>query len=593
MIGRAGAVAITENRRLRRRLAWRAGALAVVTLAAGAFLAAAQDQAPAAAATVDGNAPQASSPPLTVDTARVPVRGVVRNSQTGQGVARALVRIEGDAAMGMLTDGDGRFEFRDVPVGPQSFTVNRPGYQDRPFGAAATDANASGQWSEDSPGVAGHNVIVAEGMAELAFTLAPASALHGQVVTATGEPAAGMNVELAHRTIEGGRAVWQMQAQMKTRSDGSFRFGGLAEGQYTVFTDPAEEQDGGNDADASQSLAFPTVYYPDAREPGSAGRIALAQGGDAQVNLTLAAEPFHRVTVTVVGKAQAYSASLADSAGRTLPYTAKYDASKHALEAMLPDGSYQMLVTTLQAEERALHAPESPQVGVLEFTVAGKPLELRVTPVAQHSIPIDVMLLAGSPSQSDAIRNNQIVLLASPATGWLDDGVAMAFASGPVGAPLEAVHTAPGAYWLHAQIPQKGLCEGSLTAGGANLATEPLRLDATAPLALAVRRDCAQLTLVLPATAMFTGAGEEPYYTAWVVPDFDFTQELSPVTLRPSSGQTVALESLTPGGYHIYVFKGPYTLEYRNREALAALHGQTIALGPGATEQLVVEVPAP
>ena len=136
----------------------------------------------------------------------------------------------------------------------------------------------------------------------------------------------------------------------------------------------------------------------------------------------------------------------------------------------------------------------------------------------------------------------------------------------------------------------------SFTAGGANLGREPLvvgRSGPSAPLSLTLRDDCAGLTLALPASLAGPVAGEEPFYTVYVVPDFNSTSDVVPQTLRPSSGATVTLEGLTPGGYHVYSFATPVALEYRNPEALAALPnpGQAVTLSPGTTSNLVVEAP--
>jgi hypothetical protein len=87
--------------------------------------------------------------------------------------------------------------------------------------------------------------------------------------------------------------------------------------------------------------------------------------------------------------------------------------------------------------------------------------------------------------------------------------------------------------------------------------------------------------------------GEEPFYTVYVVPDFDSTADVEPLTLRASTGGALTLENLTPGSYHVYVFDAPVRLEYRNPSALAALPnpGQTVTLSPGVTSNLVLEVP--
>jgi hypothetical protein len=110
---------------------------------------------------------------------------------------------------------------------------------------------------------------------------------------------------------------------------------------------------------------------------------------------------------------------------------------------------------------------------------------------------------------------------------------------------------------------------------------------------LTLRDDCANLELSLPEALQSTTAGEEPFFTVYVVPDFDSTLDLGPMTLRPSSGGTMTLNGLSPGNYHVYTFLGTVNLEYKNRAALATLanRGQAIALSPGATGNLVVEAP--
>jgi hypothetical protein len=116
----------------------------------------------------------------------------------------------------------------------------------------------------------------------------------------------------------------------------------------------------------------------------------------------------------------------------------------------------------------------------------------------------------------------------------------------------------------------------------------------TAPLILALRDNCASLTLSLPTAGAAQSPGEERWLTVYVVPDFESTENAVPQTLRPSSGGTVTLEGLTPGNYHVYTFAVPLVLEYHNPAALAALPtpGQPVTLSDGTTSSLVLEVPA-
>jgi hypothetical protein len=145
-------------------------------------------------------------------------------------------------------------------------------------------------------------------------------------------------------------------------------------------------------------------------------------------------------------------------------------------------------------------------------------------------------------------------------------------------------------------VNDRSLCVGSFTAGGVNLARDPLLLSLSAappPMELTLLDDCAKLVLQLPPELSAFLPGDEPFYTVYVVPDFDTTAEIPPMTIHPSSGVTLTVEGLTPGSYHVYFFDAPVRLEYRNPAAVAGLPkpGQAVALSPGSTSNLVLEAP--
>jgi hypothetical protein len=151
----------------------------------------------------------------------------------------------------------------------------------------------------------------------------------------------------------------------------------------------------------------------------------------------------------------------------------------------------------------------------------------------------------------------------------------------------------PGAYWLSGYLPRKGLCAGPLTAGSFNLAREPLVLSLAnppPPMELELRDDCGTLALNLPGVEAAFVPGEEPYYTVYVVPDFDSVVDIPPMTMHPSSGPTLTIDGLTPGSYHVYTFDSPVHLEYRNPAALPS-SGQQVTVSSGTTTNLTLEVP--
>jgi len=545
--------------------------------------------------------------PATLDRTPASVHGTVRNGATGEPLARALVRIEGDANSGALTDSEGRFEIPGIPVGPQAISVEKPGFRDRPAGASEASHG-------ESVGPA-HSVMVAASMPDLEFTLDPTSVIRGQVELSTGEAGDGIGLTLLRRAVSDGRGIWQTAGETKTRSDGSFRFAGLSDGAYALYTEPSIEGDldtTPGSVDPDRHWGYASVFYPDARTPTGAVQITLKSGQETDVTLTLAREAFQTVTAALDlpqgMQAAALSASIMDSEGHQLPYRAQYNSAANTVQAVLPDGSYSMLVTTVSqavgassVEQFDNGPPSTALAGTANFTVAARALSsVRIKLGVPQPSPVALNVeRSGAPGQTEeSTQKGDILVTVSPADGWVDNGIVAAYARGSLPGPLEAQYTPPGSYWAHLRIAQKGYCEASLSAGGANLAREPVTIGLNGPqslMQLTLRDDCAALTLALPENLTGMAAGEENSYTVWAVPDFDFASDLEPVTLRTSTGGSATLEDLTPGNYHVYAFAGPMTLEYHSREALAALTtpGQAITLSPGATATLVLEMPKP
>jgi hypothetical protein len=542
----------------------------------------------------------------------VTVHGVVTNAATGQGVPRALVRVEGDADAGALTDGDGHFEIPGIHTGPQSIEVTKPGFRDRPRGAAAGSATET---------AGAHSVIVSAQMPDLVFTLEPTSSIHGQVELSTGDVAQGIELKLLRRTVEDGRADWTLAATTRTDSEGAYRFASLANGVYVLYTEPALDTEPATswmEAGGSGRPGFASIFYPDARDLAGAARIRLSQGEQASANLTLTIEPFQLVSVSVslpqefAGWAGAdFSAQVMDASGHQLPYRAGYSQQAHTVQVLLPDGTYSIIVSCNPHITRRLSGGEDPDsgtmVGSVDFSVSGREVPpLRVQLSLPHQNPVELRIersgLAQSQSQTSGAltgRGTINVLLSQSGDqngSWIGAGTVNLYASGFQPGQMETRYLPPGVYWAHTNIGQNGLCEQSLTAGGINLALEPLSIGpsgSSTAMTLTVRDDCASPTLSLPESWMNRTAGYEPFFTVYAVPDFDFTRDLQPVILRPSTGGTYTLENLTPGSYHVYALSAAANLEYRNPAALASLPnpGQPVTLSAGTTTNLVLEMP--
>jgi len=544
----------------------------------------------------------------------VTVHGEVRDSATGQPLPRALVRIEGDADTGTLTDGEGQFEIPGVPAGPQSIRVVKPGFHDRPYATEEVGYPAEGP---------AHSVLVAAQMRDLKFTLTPNCAIHGHIELSTGDPAEAMYVVLVKKVARNGRAVWMQASQTKTNGAGNYRFGGIADGVYSVYILPALESEPGITAIAAGNAAkvvrdgFPAVFYPGVREFAGAGRIQLAPGEQAEANFNLTLEPFYPVTATGVlpgpGNNPAppgNSAVVMDASAHLLPYFPQYDSATHTLQTNLPDGTYVMVMQTFQRPRAFVldgpivstgHNPQ-PLAGSVEFTVAGRPvtgLQIPLGTPPQNVLRLRFLHEAegkGVANNTDNVNGAELVNLSLDRV----DGIPGQFPDGNFpsdsGADWLAFTALPGSYWIDATLPRRGWCAGSFSAGGLNLARDPLFLGisaATPPMDLTLTDNCATLALNLPAGLAAFQPGEEPFYFVYIVPDFDTPVSIPPMTIHPSSGSTLTLDGLTPGSYHVYTFDAPVHFEYRNPEAVAALGnpGQAVTLSPGTTANLTLEVP--
>jgi len=565
----------------------------------------------------DSRTPAQPAPPSAVAN----LQGVVRSATSGEPLPRALVRIEGEADAGTLTDGEGRFEIPGVPVGPQTIQVRKPGFMDRPYATEEVGYEADGP---------AHSVLVAAGMPDLEFTLTPASAIHGHVELSTGDPAQGITVTLLKQTVHNGRSVWAQDGTTRTNGDGAYRFAGLPEGVYALETQPALESEPAVTVVAAGSAAsvarngFPGVFYPEAREFSAAGRIRLASGDQAEANLSLALEPFYTVTAMAFfpdgrpfsgsgpsegSSSGSYSViTVLDAAGRRLNYTAQFDQATHTFQANLPDGTYMLLVgaasgewnTTNQGNTgKSLRMP-SIVTGFVEFSVDGHAVaNLRIPLSTPPAWQIHVRALRTTAQSGTAASRGLQSQVTVTATGIeaSPDGAGNDIIAEDAGPDLlELTSGGLGPVWVSAQVNDRSLCVDSFTAGGVNLAREQLNVAIAAvppPMELTLRDDCAKLTLQLPQALATFVPGDEPFYTVYVVPDFDTTADVPPMTVHPSSGATLTIDGLTPGNYHVYHFDRPVRLEYRNPAALAALPspGQAVTLSAGATSNLVLEAP--
>jgi hypothetical protein len=528
------------------------------------------------------------------------------NAATGEPLPRALVQINGGSGQSVLTDGDGRFEVPGVPLGPSVFQLTRPGFEDVP-------AAGNGLPLRDLRGYT-RNVFVTTGTSELTFTMRPTNAIRGHIELSTGDVAQNIAVTLLERQIQNGRASWRPAANTRTNADGNFHFAHLDDGDYLVKAESAPEAEmaGVPAPDRGRDVpwnGYPEIYYPDARDFSGAAHLHLAGGQQSEANITMPLEVFHAVTASVVlppeiqgdVKGVMFGIQVLDANGQSTPYSPTFDPDTRKVFTKLPDGAYTLHIDILRSD-RPLDSHGGPAnlrmafSGQVDFTVAGHPASTRIVigPLAGSPLQITINR-TGSTAATNTPGNHGEVFVEISQDGPLTDGMQTAFAQGSGPATLDTTPPSPGKYWVHTVVADGSLCEDSFTAGGSSLGREPLvvgQSGATAPLTLTLRDDCASLKVSLPPAAAGMTSGEEPGYTVYLVPDFDSTAGGVSTTLRASTNTSFTFNSLTPGSYHVYTFAAPVNLEYRNRDVLAGVHGEAIAVAPADSANLTLEVPA-
>jgi hypothetical protein len=581
----------------------------------------------------------AQDPPQNSDDAPAPtaplvtLHGVVKNAATGEPLPRVLVSLENQYGKGALTDGDGRFDIPGVPAGATiPIDVVKPGFEDT---SGQGDELAIGMNIHGMP----HAVTVTAGMPGLEFSMRPLNAIRGQIELSTGEPAEGFRLNLFKQIVSEGRPHWQVVGAAASNADGSFRFGGLVDGVYTVAVEPSIDGSRGGLFDAVGNRApdrtgYARIFYADARSLSAAALIPISGGQTSQANFALKQEQFHLVQAALSGPGldsigggtrlpdgaiiaragttisfgmSGVTPEVLDSRGHSLPYRVQYDARSHTVQTFLPDGDYTLRIIAFGPSKPFVNSNGETAVNVRnslsgqsDVSVNGHAvtnLRIALGPENPNALEVIVNRTGNEPSPQQNGNAPRVFITASQA-GMDADNMTSQFAQGSVPGTLETQPLAPGSYWLHTTVAQPGLCESSFTAGGANLAREPLVVNAngsTAPLTLTLRDDCASLRITLPEQLAPLASGEMPMVYVYAVPDFDSTAEVQQITLHASYTRSVLMANLTPGAYHVYALTSPRQLPFRDPEAMAALNlqGQAITLSPGDSASLVLEVPAP
>jgi len=519
------------------------------------------------------------------------ISGTVLNSVTHEPIGRALV-YSADERYATFTDDHGHFEL-SMPEPPQSPEARWMGN-----GQPVLQAKKPGYLTDRGP----HgSAVLGPNPKEATLSLVPEGLILGQVKFPSAEAADHAQVMLYRREVRDGFAQWTPLTQVRTRSDGEFRFAGLRAGEYKVFTLETVERDPLANVPNGPVFGFPPRFFAAARDFATADTIQVRAGETITANVAPERQRYYDVRVPIAGAEagapQGLQVSVHAQGHRGPGFALGYDPNQHAIRGSLPNGSYTI--------EAASYEP-SAATGIASITVENAPVNappLTMTPNVSIEINVRQDTTAAGSLQ---VQLSLYVTLQSAEEVSVERGSGETYQS--QGNPLVLAGVSPGRYWVQVQPSQSGIYVASATSGPKDLLRAPLVVPFGAsvpPIEITVRNDPAEIDATVDGKPfqyssvavggtigsvgrngpLRAGGGLSVY----CVPAGNDGSPAREFFSLPDGSFT--LQQLTPGDFRILAFDTPQQLEYRNPAAMRIYEtmGQVVHLTAGQKLQVQLQ----
>jgi protocatechuate 3,4-dioxygenase beta subunit len=225
------------------------------------------------------------------------LRGRIISSQTGTPLRRAQVVVnstEGRMRRVATTDGEGRYEFRELPAGRFSISAIKAGY-------------VTQQYGQRRPFEPGTPVSLADGesVERIDFALQSGSVITVRVTDDFNEPLAGAQIQVqrfqygtdGHRRLTG--APGGPGFMSVTDDRGEYRAYGLMPGEYVVSATVRSSGDALDNPDDTTNGFAPT-YFPGTVSVADAQPVSVGAGEERSVQFALVAARLSRISGTVM-----------------------------------------------------------------------------------------------------------------------------------------------------------------------------------------------------------------------------------------------------------------------------------------------------
>jgi hypothetical protein len=399
-----------------------------------------------------------------------------------------------------------------------------------------------------------------------------------------------------------------VRSDVAARSSGEFRFAGLEEGIYKVFTGELMDRDPLTFNPAGPVYGYPPSYFPDASNFQAAAEIHLAAGMTFQADLSPVRQPYYNVKLPITNApaSEQVLVSVATQGKKGPGFELGYNPRDQRVEGSLPNGTYLIEATTQGQKNASVSATITVEGG----PIGGPPITL----VPNGSVQVDTKLefapeeqgekpVARAGGRSSADFTSVLQMQFDNFTVQLDPVIEISpreMLNG-ISTFVRRDNTAvfgdvpPGRYWVKVNSPSGFVA--SVKSGDVDLLRQPLMVHPGANLRVNVdlRNDGAEISGTVEGGK--TGKGGVSTMAShargflYCVPLPDSPGQFRETQVGHDS--SFQLEQVPPGTYRVLVFDRPQTdIEFRNPEAMRAFEnkGQVVRLSAGQKEQVTLQV---
>ena len=283
------------------------------------------------------------------------LEGRALDAITGEPVRKAAVQLEPNrqreaGALVGITNGNGKFRFKQVPPGEYELTGRRIGYLNGSYGATSWDSGGSPL-----------TIKAGDAFTDIQLRLFPAGAISGRVIDADGDPVPGAEVHLWYQLNILGQSKWERGSNIGTGHNGEYRIEGLGPGRYFVSANANETEEPRQEDRLVDSTGNPVMfrdvltYYPDALTIDEASPISIKLGLEQRgSDIRIRRSKRYRVAGTIAGVAHNAASDLGIAVWREpsglFIGNSKISASGEFAIADLLPGTYNLLLSRSQGE---------------------------------------------------------------------------------------------------------------------------------------------------------------------------------------------------------------------------------------------------